>query len=134
MEEKAKYHITPAQRLQLIESGLVRIRVSDNKNIDGRLGRIAKVSNSTVEVWVRNLERMAMHLYTLKHQFVEPMPLDTEPDLVQVCDRINALKEVGLDPFEVEILNLLERPVFFTAVELEYLATIEKRHGIGIGE
>lgn len=113
MEEKAKYHITPAQRLQLIEGALVRVHVPDNKNIDGRLGRIAKVSNSTVEVWVCNVERMVMNLYTLKHQLVEPIPLETEPDLVRVCDRINVLKEVGLHPFEVEILNLLERESVF---------------------
>ncbi len=130
MEEKPNYHLNIPHHLQLVEGGLVKMRVPDNKNIDGRLGRIAKVSDRTVEVWVRNVERMAMHLYTLKHQLVELVPLETEPDLARVCDRINVLKQRDLDPFELEILNLLERPVVFTPIELEYLTRIEMQHGI----
>ncbi len=45
--------------------------------------------------------------------------------------RISKLRQCDLDPFEVEILSLLERPVAFTPVELGYLAQIEQGHGIG---
>lgn len=73
---------------------------------------------------------MTMHKHTLKHQQVTLLPLEKEPQLKEVCDRLSKLREGGLDPFEVEILNLLERTVVLTPTELEYLAHIEKRHGI----
>lgn len=70
-----------------------------------------------------------MHKYSLKHQQVKPVPLEEEPQLKEVCDRITKLKQCSLDPFEVEILSLLERPVAFTPLELDYLAYIEQRYG-----
>jgi hypothetical protein len=73
---------------------------------------------------------MMMHSHILKHQQVQPLLLEEEPQLKEICDRLCKLRSCGLDPFEVEILNLLERPVAFTPTELEYLAHIEKRHGI----
>ena len=59
------------------------------------------------------------------------MSLDNEAQFQEVCLRIHKVRQCNLDPFEVEILNLLERPVAFTPVELGYLAQIEQRHGIG---
>jgi len=61
---------------------------------------------------------------------VEPKSLDEEPQLVEVCLRIIQLRKYNLDPFEVQILALLEQPVAFTPVELDYLAHIEQRHGL----
>jgi hypothetical protein len=108
---------------------LVEIHAPNNK-IHHRLGRIAVVHESTVEVWVRDVNTMTMYKYTLKHQQVEPVDLENEPQLAIVCKSIKLLRNCDLDPFEVEILNLLERPVAFTPVELGYLAQIEQRHGI----
>jgi hypothetical protein len=119
-----------APQLHLQEGELVEIDAPDNKRIHGRRGRIAAVGESTIEVWVRDVERIWMHKYSLKHQQVKPVPLEEEPQLLEVCDRLAKLRECSLDPFEVEILNLLERPVAFTPIELEYLAQIEKRYGI----
>ena len=119
-----------AHHLQLAESVLVEIHAPNNSKINGRLGRIATVHESTVEVWVRDVSTMTMHKHTLKQQQVEPVPMDTEPQLVEVGDRITRLRRCNLDPFEVEMLLLLERQVAFTPVELRYLAHIEKGHGI----
>ena len=121
-------HLTPAiaPQLDLHDGGLVQINARDNKRIDGRKGRIATVGESTVEVWVRDVDRMTMHQYTVKHHQVQPLPLEEEPQLLEVCDRTNRLRQFSLDPFEVEILNLLERPVALTPVELEYLIAIEQ--------
>lgn len=69
-----------------------------------------------------------MYERTVKYQNLIPLPEEAEPHLKQVRDRLNKLKECNLDPFELEILNLLERPVAFTPTELEYLAIIEKRY------
>lgn len=117
-----------AHPIQLVEGGLVEIHAPDNNKINGRLGRIAGVSERMVEVWVRNVDTMTMYKHTLKHQQVEVVPKDREPQLVEVCDRLEKLRKCNLDPFEVEILNLLDRPVVFTPVELNYLAEIEQRH------
>jgi DNA-binding CsgD family transcriptional regulator/uncharacterized ParB-like nuclease family protein len=117
-----------AHHLKLTEGGLVEICVSNNSRINNRLGRIAAVRDNTVEIWVRDVERMMMHLYTLKHQQVEPVPMDREAQLVEVSERIAKLRKCNLDPFEVEILLLLERPVVFTPTEMEYLAQMEQRH------
>jgi len=119
-----------AHHLQLVESALVEIHAPHNSKINGRLGRIAAVHESTVEVWVRDVNTMTMDKHTLKHQQVELVPMDREPQLVEVSDRIARLRKCNLDPFEVEILLLLERQVAFTPVELKYLAHIENGHGI----
>lgn len=50
-----------AHHLQLTEGGLVEIHASDNNKINGRLARIAAVHESTVEVWVRDVNTMTMH-------------------------------------------------------------------------
>ena len=71
---------------------------------------------------------MAMYKYTLRHEQVEAVPLENEPQCQEVYLRIHALRQCDLDPFEVEILSLLERPVAFTPVELGYLAQIEQGH------
>ena len=119
-----------AHHLQLAESVLVEIHAPNNSKINGRLGRIAAVHEGTVEVWVRDVNTMTMDKHTLKQQQVEPVPMDREPQLVEVGLRIARLRKCNLDPFEVEILLLLERQVAFTPVELKYLSHIENGHGI----
>jgi hypothetical protein len=57
--------------------------------------------------------------------------MEQEPQLVEVCQRLEKLQQCNLDPFEREILLLLERPVAFTPVELGYLCKIEQRCGVG---
>nr|MDJ0801107.1 hypothetical protein [Calothrix sp. MO_167.B12] len=124
-------HVELAHHLKLVQGGLVEIHTPNNNKIDHRLGRIAAVHDSTVEVWVRDVDTMTMYKYTLKHQQVEPVGLENEPQCQEVCDRIHRLRKCDLDPFEVEILSLLERPVAFTPVELGYLAQIEQGRRIG---
>jgi len=80
--------------------------------------------------------------YVLKYQQLIPLPLEKEPQLKKICgraawalpNRLSNLRQCNLDPFEVEILDLLERPVMLTPTESEYLAHIEKRHGIAQNE
>jgi len=100
-------HLKPAiaPQLHLHEGGLVEIDAPDNKRIHGHKGRIAAVGESTVEVWVRDVDRMMMHSHILKHQQVKPLPLEEEPQLKEISDRLSKLRSCGLDPFEVEILN-----------------------------
>lgn len=121
---------TVAHHLKLNEGGLVEISAPGNSKINGRQGRIAAVSEHSVEVWVRDVENMVMQKHTLKHQQVEPLPLKQEPRRHEIRTRLVNLRKCSLDPFEVEVLHLLERPVVFTPIELEYLVNIEKRHGI----
>ncbi len=122
--------ISIAHHLQLAVAGLVEIHAPNNSKINGRLGRIAAVHESRVEVWLRDLNTMTMHKHTLEHQQVESVPMDSEPQLVEVGLRITRLSSCNLDPFEVEILLLLERQVAFTPVELRYLAQMEQFYGI----
>lgn len=117
-----------APQLHLHEGRLVEINAPEHKRIHGRKGRIAVVGQRTVEVWVRDVEQMTMLQYSVKHQQVLPVPLEEEPQLLEVCLRLSKLRLCNLDPFEVEILNLLERAVALTPLELEYLVTIEKRY------
>ena len=99
---------TVAGHLKFNEGGLVEINAPDDENnkIDGRRGRIASIREHTVDVWLREVDTMTMQKHTLKHQQVTPLPLEQEPQLKQVCDRLSKLRSCGLDPFEVEILNL----------------------------
>ena len=121
---------TVAHHLNLNEGGLVEINAHAFNKIDGRRGRIAAVHSHSVEVWLRDVDTMVMQKHTLKYQQVTPLPLEKEPQLKEVCDRLTKLTACNLDQFLVEILNLLERNVVFTPLELEYLVNIEKRHGI----
>ncbi len=129
-KSKSEDVLTVAHHLKLNEGGLVEINAPENNKINGRRGRIASVRERTVEVWLRDVDTMTMHKHTLKHEQVEPLPLEQEPHLKLLCDRHALLRKCSLDPFEVEILNLLERTIVLTPLENEYLANIEKRHGI----
>ncbi len=54
----------------------------------------------------RNLEQ--------NNRALTPPPLEQEPQLKQVCDRLHKLPEYGLDPFYVLLLALYDQPVAFT--------------------
>ncbi|MDY6941333.1 MAG: hypothetical protein SWY16_27215 [Cyanobacteriota bacterium] len=118
---------TRAHHLTLEPWGLVEVSCSGNPKIHARLGRIATVKEKTVEVWVRDTDTMMMVKHTLKHHQVEAVPMERAPGLRELCDRFSALRERGLDPFELEVLALLERSVVLTPREMEGLAWIEGR-------
>jgi hypothetical protein len=118
---------TRAHHLSLVEGGLVEIRCPSSTKIHARLGRIASVREKTVEVWVRDLQAMTMVKHTLKHHQVEVVPLENEPGCFEVARRIDALRSKGLEPIDLEILELLDRAVVLTPVELGYLEAIEGR-------
>lgn len=123
-------HLKPviAQHLKFERGSLVEVDVPGDNKINGRYGCIACVGEQTANVWLRDIDSMTMYNRTFKHQQLTPLPLYAEPGLKKVRDRLNKLHEFDLDPFELEILNLLERPVAFTPTELEYLAMIEQRY------
>ncbi|MBW4512473.1 MAG: ParB N-terminal domain-containing protein [Scytonematopsis contorta HA4267-MV1] len=117
-----------APHLKLVTAGLVRINVPSNSRINGRLGRIKSVGPSTVQVWVRDVQRMTMNYYTLNHKQVEIVSIESEPELLEVKKRLERLRQFSLDPFEVSFLDLLDQPVVFTPTELEYLSYVEQRY------
>ncbi|MDV2997450.1 MAG: hypothetical protein N4J56_007155 [Chroococcidiopsis sp. SAG 2025] len=118
-----------APHLKLNVGGLVEIHAPDNDKLDGRMGRIASVTQYSVEVWLRDLKTMTMHGLSLKPQQAIPLPSEQEPQMQEISNRLTKLRSCQLDPFEQEILSLLERPVILTPTELEYLTQIEKRYG-----
>ena len=116
-----------AHHLTLEPGGLVEVSCPDREKIHARLGRIVAVKEKTVEVWLRDVKTMMMNKHTLKHHQVEAVPMEREPGLQELCDRFLALRERGLDPFELEVLALLERAVVLTPMEMGYLEGIEGR-------
>jgi len=66
----------------------------------------------------------------LKPQQLTPLPLEQEPQIEEISNRIALLRSCNLELFEGEILLMLERPIALTPTELEYLVHIEKRYGI----
>ena len=119
-----------AHHLKLQPRGLVEINTPHLIALHQRYARIHLIHKSTVEVWVRNVSSMTMSKQTLKHQQVQPVPFEKEPQLLEVRSRLEKLRKQDLDPFDREILMLLERPVAFTPREMEYLASLEARYGI----
>ncbi len=112
-----------AHHLKLHEGGLVEINL-----LQGRWGRAAAIHESTIEVWMRAVETMMMMKRSFKHNEVEPLPPDKEPQ-PDVRSRIAALFDAGgLTPIEVDFLELLKRPINYAPEELDYLAEIERRH------
>lgn len=127
-----------AHQLTLKVRALVEVYAPDRPELHHRLGRIDSVGEKTATVWMQHVPTCTIQLHTFKHRALTVVPLESEPRLKQVCDRINRLLESGnLDPFEVEILNLLEQRVAHTPCEMQYLEQIEARYrtkGKGDGE
>jgi hypothetical protein len=118
-----------ARHLTLKIGSLVEVYAPDRQDVNGRLGRIQSVGEKTATVWMRHIPSITMQLYTFKHSALTAVPLDNQPGLQEICDRTDRLHKLGnLDPFEVEILNLLERATALTPTELQYLEQIEDRH------
>ena len=122
--------LSVAHHLKLQPRGLVEINTPHLIDLHQRYARIHLIHENTVEVWVRNMGSMTMRKQTLKHQQVQPVPFEKEPQLLEVRSRLEKLRKQDLDPFDREILMLLERPVAFTPREMEYLASLEARYGI----
>jgi hypothetical protein len=107
----------------------VEVSAPGDDKIDGRPGRVHKVGEKTAEVWLRDIQTMTMQLHTFKHSSLISIPTEERPGLVEINARINRLYDLAeLDPFEREILNLLERQVSYTPTELEYLKLIEQKY------
>ncbi|WP_341731876.1 hypothetical protein [Microcoleus sp. EPA2] len=118
-----------AHHLTLKMGALVEVYAPDRQDVNGRLGRIQSVGEKTATVWMRHIPTLAMNLHTFKHSALTAVPLENQPGLQEICDRTGRLHKLGnLDPFEVEILNLLERATVLTPTELQYLEQIEDRH------
>jgi len=122
-EPKIAHHLT------LKIGSLVEVYAPDREDVNGRLGRIQSVGEKTATVWMRHIPTVTMYLYTFKHSDLTAVPLENQPGLQEICDRTGRLHQLGnLDPFEIEILNLLERTTALTPTELQYLEQIEDRH------
>ena len=122
-EPKIAHHLT------LKIGSLVEVYAPDRQDVNGRLGRIQSVGEKTATVWMRHIPTLAMNLHTFKHSALTAVPLENQPGLQEICDRTGRLHQLGnLDPFEIEILNLLERTTALTPTELQYLEQIEDRH------
>jgi hypothetical protein len=120
---------TRAHHLTLEVGGVVEVYAPDREDVNGRLGRIHSVSDKTATVWLRHIQTFTLQLHTFKHLALTAVSLESQPALKQVCDRINRLYNLGnLDPFELEILSLLERPTVHTPTELQYLEQIEAKY------
>jgi hypothetical protein len=120
---------TIAHHLTLKIGSLVEVYAPDREDVNGRLGRIQSVGERTATVWMRHIPTITMQLYTFKHSALTAVPLENQPGLQEICDRTDRLHKLGnLDPFEVEILNLLERATALPPTELLYLEQIENRH------
>lgn len=118
-----------AHHLTLEVGGVVEVYAPDREDVNGRLGRIHSVSDKTATVWLRHVQTLTLQLHTFKHSALTAVSLESQPALKQVCDRINRLYNLGnLDPFELEILSLLERPTVHTPTELQYLEQIEAKY------
>ncbi len=119
---------TIAHHLTLKIGSLVEVYAPDRPDVNGRLGRIQSVGEKTAAVWLRHIPTVTMNLHTFKHSALTVVPLESQPGLQEICDRIDRLHRLGnLDPFEIEILNLLERTTGLTPTELQYLEQIESK-------
>jgi hypothetical protein len=118
-----------AHHLKLSQGGLVEIDALARKFLHGRYGRIESVGEKTAQVWVWSAIERCSKLHTLPHRQLTPVPLEKEPQLKDVCDRISRLyQQGGLEPIERDILGLLEREVAYSPTQLNYLASIEAKY------
>ncbi|MGH2413707.1 MAG: hypothetical protein ACRDEA_08455, partial [Microcystaceae cyanobacterium] len=124
------HQLSIASHLQLSAGTLVEISAPNNPKIHERYGRVVAVGENRVSVWVRDTEMMQMNKYQLKFHQVEAVPVEKEPQLAEITQRIEKLRNLNLDPFESRILDLLEQPVVLTPTEIKYLSRIEQEHGL----
>jgi hypothetical protein len=125
--EKREMPLSLARHLELEKGTLVEVKC-DKPKLRHRLGRVESVAEATVTVYVRDTDRMEMEKYRLKFQDVEPVAPEKEPRVQELVSRIDRLRGMSIDPFERELLDLLERRVALTPVEEEYLRLVEQRY------
>ena len=68
--------------------------------------------------------------HRLKLEEVEPVPLEKEPKVEEIALRLGRVREKAIDPFEREILDLLDKRVALTPVEEEYLTGLEMKYSL----
>ena len=87
------------------------------------------MGEKTAQVWVWSAILRGSKLHSLPHRQLTPVPLEKEPQLKDVCDRISRLyQQGGSEPIERDILGLLEREVAYSPTQLDYLARIEAKY------
>jgi hypothetical protein len=118
-----------ARHLELSSGSLVEIK-SNKPEISQKLAKVAVVNQSTVLVVLRNTETMEMVQHRLKLEEVEPVPLEKEPKVEAIALRLGRVREKAIDPFEREILDLLDKRVALTPVEEEYLTGLEVKYSL----
>jgi prolyl oligopeptidase PreP (S9A serine peptidase family) len=118
-----------ARHLELSSGSLVEIK-SNKPEISQKLAKVAVVNQSTVLVVLRNTETMEMVQHRLKLEEVEPVPLEKEPKVEAIALRLGRVREKAIDPFEREILDLLDKRVALTPVEEEYLTGLEMKYSL----
>jgi Holliday junction resolvase RusA-like endonuclease len=131
IEEPTESHsdLALAHHLKLAQGGLVEIDAPSKKLLHRRYGRIESVGEKTAQVWVWSAIERGSKLHILPHRQLTPVPLEKEPQLKDVCDRISRLyQQGGLEPIERDILGLLEREVAYSPTQLDYLASIEAKY------
>ena len=85
-----------AHQLTLKVGALVEVYAPDRPDLHHRLGRIDSVGEKTATVWMRHISTCAIQLHTFKHRALNVVPLESEPRLKQVCDRIKATWSFGV--------------------------------------
>jgi hypothetical protein len=118
-----------ARHLDLHRGSLVEIK-SNKPEISQKLARVAVVNEATAVVVLRDTETMEMVRHRLRLEEVEPVPLEREPKVKAIALRLDRLREKALDPFEREILDLLEQRVVLTPVEEEHLRKLELKYSL----
>ena len=126
-----------ARHLELSQGSLVEIK-SNKPEISQKLAKVAVVNQSTVLVVLRNTETMEMVQHRLKLEEVEPIPLEKEPKVEAVAEgtpkahalRLGRVREKAIDPFEREMVDLLDKRVALTPVEEEYLTGLEVKYSL----
>ena len=118
-----------ARHLELSPGSLVDIK-SNKPEISQKLAKVAVVNQSTVLVVLRNTETMEMVQHRLKLEEVEPMPLEKEPKVEEIALRLGRVREKAIDPFEREMVDLLDKRVALTPVEEEYLTGLEVKYSL----
>jgi prolyl oligopeptidase PreP (S9A serine peptidase family) len=118
-----------ARHLELSSGSLVEIK-SNKPEISQKLAKVAVVNQSTVLVVLRNTETMEMVQHRLKLEEVEPVPLEKEPKVEAIALRLGRVREKAIDPFEREMVDLLDKRVALTPVEEEYLTGLEVKYSL----
>ena len=118
-----------ARHLELSPGSLVEIK-SNKPEISQKLAKVAVVNQSTVLVVLRNTETMEMVQHRLKLEEVEPIPLEKEPKVEAIALRLGRVREKVIDPFEREMVDLLDKRVALTPVEEEYLTGLEMKYSL----